>query len=270
MRTERRAAARTPRLQNRVATVVWHTKGHAARGLLNVSVEMSPEKSHKTAGFTMIEVAVVVALIGVLAAIASPNVTEWLRNQRVKSAAHSIADLFTVARADAIASGNAHIVFLSAAASGLPAATDPAGAPLGTDPGTGGAYPAIVIDDGALAAANCVIDAGERRREVLAERDVAWGFGPSGGTLAPQDTGGGNAATGSTFTDTAGTSATWVMFRPDGIPVPFDAACNIGAVGRGGGAIYVTNGVREYAVVLSPLGVARVHAWDAMRGQWTD
>ena len=35
----------------------------------------------------------------------------------------------------------------------------------------------------------------------------------------------------------------------------------LGVVGTGGGAIYVTNGVRDYAVVLGALGTTRVHLW---------
>ena len=31
--------------------------------------------------------------------------------------------------------------------------------------------------------------------------------------------------------------------------------------GEGGGAWYVTNGRRDYAVVLTPLGAVRVHLW---------
>ena len=38
--------------------------------------------------------------------------------------------------------------------------------------------------------------------------------------------------------------------------------------GQGGGAIYVTNGRRDYAVVLSPLGAVRLHAWNVGSGNW--
>ena len=34
------------------------------------------------------------------------------------------------------------------------------------------------------------------------------------------------------------------------------------AFGSGGGALYVTNGRREYGVVLTPLGGVRVHIWN--------
>lgn len=60
------------------------------------------------------------------------------------------------------------------------------------------------------------------------------------------------------------------MFRGDGIPVTFDAGCNVGTIGSGNGAVYVTNGDRDYAVVLTALGAVRVHAWNAVEGAWTD
>jgi hypothetical protein len=65
----------------------------------------------------------------------------------------------------------------------------------------------------------------------------------------------------------------WVMFRPDGIPIAFDGDSgdcgNVGAAGAGGGGLYVTNGKRDYAVVLSPLGSVRVHVWRAGSDDWS-
>ena len=63
------------------------------------------------------------------------------------------------------------------------------------------------------------------------------------------------------------------MFQPNGIPVTFVGAVGgcgaIGITGTGGGALYLTNGKRDYGVVLSSLGGARVHAWDVTAGGWT-
>jgi hypothetical protein len=59
------------------------------------------------------------------------------------------------------------------------------------------------------------------------------------------------------------------MFRGNGLPVGFDTACNVDPVGTAGGAIYLTNGRRDYAIVLSPLGAVRVHAFESGAGQWT-
>ena len=40
--------------------------------------------------------------------------------------------------------------------------------------------------------------------------------------------------------------------------------------GNAGGAIYLTNGQRDYAIVLSPLGAVRVHAFEEGTNQWTN
>ena len=42
----------------------------------------------------------------------------------------------------------------------------------------------------------------------------------------------------------------------------------MGQLGSGNGAIYITNGSRDYAIVLNPLGGIRVHAWNGGAGQW--
>ena len=72
-----------------------------------------------------------------------------------------------------------------------------------------------------------------------------------------------------TFTKPDGTLAQWVAFRPDGIPRGFDAApFDAGDVGSGPGAVYVTSGERDYAIVLAPLGGVSVATWNPALGGW--
>src|SRR5690606_17654911 len=151
------------------------------------------ERRRRHEGMTLLEMMVVVALIGVLAALSVPRLQEFFDNQRLKAAARAVADACLLARGQAIRSGNPHIVFLSV----LP--SDPAGTALGIDPATGGFWPVVVLDDRAPALSNCRIDPAETQYTVAAQRGVAWGFSRSGGTPAPNDTGaarGGDPATG--------------------------------------------------------------------------
>jgi prepilin-type N-terminal cleavage/methylation domain-containing protein len=223
------------------------------------------------AGFTLIEAMIVVAIIGAVAAIGTPAMERFFIDLRARAAARNTADALRIARAEAIRTGSPHVVYFSAATGGNPPATDPAGAALGADPSTGGGpFPILILRDGGVGAPNCLIDAGEVQQGIPAERDVAWGSTVSGGVPVPSDTGLADHSSGSSFRTPAGVATTWVSFAPNGIPVGFDAACNTGGVGSGGGAIYLTNGRRDYAIVMSPLGAVRVHVWEQGAGQWSN
>lgn len=211
---------------------------------------------------------VTVAVIGILALVVGSQLGEWFANQRVKSAARSAADLLLLARSEAVRTGRNHIVFF-----GPPGSTDPAGTAL-TD-ADGGLVPLLVLDDGPPATANCRIDAGEPTQVVRPQPDVGWGVSTAS-QRAPDDRGPASfappQASGSTFADPDGNPANWVLFGADGIPAAFSFAAGscdeIGRTGTGGGAFYLTNGKRDQAVVLSPLGAARVHLWQP-NGAWS-
>ena len=105
------------------------------------------------AGFTLIELMVVVGIMCVLMALGAPQVSQWAENQKVKGAARAIAGVFLKARAEAIRTGNNHIVFF-----GNPGVTDPSGNAVEKD---GAWVPVLLINDGPPATANCAIAASE-------------------------------------------------------------------------------------------------------------
>ncbi len=225
----------------------------------------------RASGFTLIEAAIVVAIIGIVMAAAVPNVERYFETARGRAAAKSIADAFTIARANAIRTGNNQVVFFSVMNGGVPGG-DVAGTPLVNS--SGDPVPILVLDDGAPGSPtqNCQIDPAEPRITFAAQRGVGWGANaPPAAAKAPDD----DAVAvippnGSSFRAPDGTpNMTWVQFRPDGIPVAIDAACNPGRLGSGGGTIYLQTANRDYAVTLSPLGGVRVHVWDAGLGAWT-
>ncbi|HUK62881.1 MAG TPA: prepilin-type N-terminal cleavage/methylation domain-containing protein [Dongiaceae bacterium] len=220
---------------------------------------MARRHARAQAGFTAIEVMVVIAIVGIMTALAVPQMRNYFNDQRLKSAARTMADTFSIARAQAIRTGTNQIVFVR---------RDMLNAALTNQAGT--VVPILTLNDGRPGAAgqNCRIDAGEPSTSEMAQVGVNWGVTFAGAARAPGDTGLGPIATGSSFRDQLGANTTWVMFRPDGVPVGVTAACVAGGTGTGGGAIYLTNGTRDYAVVLSPLGGVRVHAWDRATGAW--
>jgi prepilin-type N-terminal cleavage/methylation domain-containing protein len=220
-----------------------------------------------TAGFTLIEVSIALAIIGVVTALTLPNVSRYLENGRGRAAAKSVADAFNFARAQAIRTGNNHVVFFAVGGAG-----DTAGTALTAEDGR--AVPILVLNDGRPGSTdqNCEIDAGEEIVVFDAQEGVGWGNNSAPATEeAPDD----DAVTaipsaGSSFFAPNGTTqVTWVQFRPDGVPVAIDSTCNAGRLGTGGGTIYLWTDGRDYAVTLAPLGGVRVHVWNPNAGAWT-
>ena len=68
-----------------------------------------------------------------------------------------------------------------------------------------------------------------------------------------------------------GSLASWVAFGPDGNPRAYvDSSLEgPGSVGTGGGAVYLTSGATDFAVVLSALGKVYVREWDAGDETWS-
>lgn len=218
-------------------------------------------------GFTLLEMMLVVVIFGIMAAMAVPAWRQMQSNNRAKSAARSIANAFDYARSQAILTEDNQIVFVSAGPG-----TDACGNAL---PG-----PIVILDDGPPGPGNnCCIDPGETtvtlpNDPARSMKGLNWGVAFAGAKPA-DDSGAGSYTTGSSFADPFGVQTQWVLFRPDGVPVAITAACVQGQVGSGGGGIYLTNSNgagsgRDYAVVLSPLGVPRVHSFDRATGAWTN
>ncbi|HEY5656239.1 MAG TPA: hypothetical protein VIY27_00475 [Myxococcota bacterium] len=222
-------------------------------------------------GVSLLEIMVVVAIIGAVIAVTMPSMERLFENQRIKGAARAGADLLLLARSEAIRTGTPHVVFFG---------VDPDGTTM-TDP-NGGFAPLLVLNDSVTQ--NCRIDANELTEAMVADGDeISWGSVLATGKVT-SDTGGETLPSftppsapppsGSTYKDPNGTGRMdWVMFRPDGMPVAFDGDSgdcgNVGPAGQGGGAIYITNGKRDYSVVISPLGNVRVHVWQPNANSWS-
>jgi type II secretory pathway pseudopilin PulG len=221
-----------------------------------------------SAGISLIEIVIVVAIVGVMTMVVVPRMGRSLSDQRARLAAMAAADLVRLARAEAIRTGDHHVVYFGAGA------VDPDGtALLHTD---GSTAPVLALRDGPPATSNCRIDGGENRRSMASEPGLTWGVsqatvrvpGDEGAAAfaAPQ-------ATGSTYLDPASNATNWVLFRADGIPVVFTGTggdCGtLGRIGAGGAALYITNGRLDYAIVITPLGGIRIRSWPPGGGGWS-
>ncbi|MDP6981179.1 MAG: GspH/FimT family pseudopilin [Myxococcota bacterium] len=217
-------------------------------------------------GVSLIEVVIVSVIIGVMAAVATPALRNMRNDQALRNSARQVSDAMMLARTQAIRTGsNVIVVFQSASGSASPA-------------GLTSTNIIDVINDGPATTADCTIGSTAEvvwSLPVDQVNNLSWGTsaGNAGNNIVPTDNGFAptNNVQGSTFSDATVTSATidankfahWIVFQPDGIPrlmTPADCA-NLGIEGQGGGGIYLTNGRRDYAIILSALGTTRVHHW---------
>jgi prepilin-type N-terminal cleavage/methylation domain-containing protein len=212
---------------------------------------------------TLIELVVAMAIAGILIGISAYGFGQWQQNQTLATTTRSMADAFSFARTEAIRTGNVHILYLATGGG-----TDIAGNAL-TDR-KGNPVPLLILNDGPVGSLgqNCIIDAGEPISTLPMVQGLAWGFSASGGVKAPGDTTAPGNATGSSFATPADNPNNGIAFGADGVPIAFDLACNFGGFGTGNGGVYITNGTRDYAVVLQPLGAVRMHGWDPSAAAW--
>lgn len=209
------------------------------------------------AGFSLIEMAIVMGIIAVLAALAVPSMIRWMDNQRLARSARDVTGAISFARSEAIRTGNVYLVLVQTDAQGN-----------GLEDGGGNPVNVQIVDDGRPTASNCEVDGGEVRVNISLENGVWFGASAATGPVN-SDTGGAAIVAGSTFQDAGGNDATWLMFRPEGPTRAFSSDCTVGNVGTGGGGFYLTNGNRDVAVVVTPLGATRVHAWAETAGDWS-
>jgi len=59
-------------------------------------------RCHRQAGFTMVELMIVIVVIAILSAIAVPNIISWLPNYRLKAAARDMISNFQKAKMEAV------------------------------------------------------------------------------------------------------------------------------------------------------------------------
>jgi prepilin-type N-terminal cleavage/methylation domain-containing protein len=221
-------------------------------------------------GFTTLELMVVIGIVGLLAAMAVPSWRAIQANNRLRDAAGDVSDALGVARARAVSSGRNFVVYFN---TGINGGQDVCGNDL-LD-ANGNPAPILILDDGPPGGpgANCCIDAGEPVQTLPAAPGVQWGVDFAAAAAPGDNDPSANFANGSSFTDPAGASTEWVLFRPDGIPVGFadtGGPCTAGTTGTGGGAIYINNDRRDVAVVLSPLGTVKTHQYERSGAAWTN
>ncbi len=220
--------------------------------------------------FTLLELMIVVAIIGILSALTGPLMKGTLFNSKTRSATRSVADLMVLARAKAMQTGTPHLVFFGKDTTGN----------------------ILTLSDGRLASILVVADGVSTDCSVTAGEET-WGLPAFDNGIAFQRSAGvariatdvgldATTATGTSFTfGSSNTNASWISFGADGIPRRFSTGANCDAgdpkgIGRGGGAVYVSGAIpgkaaqsgRQYAIELSPLGGVKTHRYDWGVNAW--
>ncbi len=223
---------------------------------------------HGHAGFSLLEFMIALVVLGIFIGIGGTIMSSQLAGTRSRAFTRSLADLMMLARTEAIRTGDNHVVFFS---------QDTADGALSG--GSGQLVAASVIRD---ADGDGLVDAGEPIAGVQfdAAGGMAWGSSLAAALATPLKAPNDNAVADfpepdadflcCTFTTPDDDPARWVVFTPDGMPRSFKTGPFLmGEVASGNGAVYVTGGNRDYAVVLAPLGGVRVHHFVRDTENWS-
>jgi len=227
------------------------------------------DRRKRTRGVSLMEIIVVIVVIGVMSTASVSYMRTWKQDQQAAAVARSLADMLALARAEAMRTGSNQLLLFR-----IPgvSTSDAVGNPI--EDVMGQSVTAVVVTDRFGGAENCALDTGDTRTSLAANDNFTWGV-TNANLRAPLD---GNQPTidsGSTFARSAAptTPVNGILFSPRGIPMTFSAngggCVTIDSVGSGGGALYITNGRRDYAVVQSPLGGTRFHVWNVNFGSWS-
>ena len=209
------------------------------------------------AGFTLVELAVVLLIIGIMTALAAPSINRYRMSEQTREGSQVVAYALREARAAALKDGVQHFLIFNPAA----------------PPSAVGTIVRLVRDvDGDWA-------------ETVVDRGTDYGFNPGthqdvtpygmGVTMpfsaygpVPGDPGGGLAGLteGASFPSDPNTGRPGVGFTAQGVPVDLNTPT---AWGTGAGAFYITDGsTAVYAAVVGPLGEVRVRALNPGTGEW--
>lgn len=199
-------------------------------------------------GFTLLELVIVVAVIGIMAGMAVPSLDAYFRRQDARTHTQLIASILQEARSRAVREANNYIVLFDV--DGVPGKMR------------------LIDDDDNEWDADLTEETQSFNWAQGAHPDVGvYVNGTSPPAIAvPEDGGGAIPAGGTSFALDPATTLPAVGFNSQGIPVALN---DTGNWSSGSGSYYITdNQALVYAVTLAPLGGVRVRVYSADTGVW--
>lgn len=222
------------------------------------------KRFHDNQGFSIFELITVMAVMGVMVAIAMPMMTSYRRKEDTRGAAQKVSSVVTDARSKAISSGRMTFLLLGEPTNGVA-------------PFEEGQVAALVMDDDGD---NVVTEADTVSPIYLPagiNADISM-YGASGTPLSTfflseddmsesePNTTLADLTDGTTIPDSADLGVPVVAFSPQGAPVAVDTPAEWGT---GAGGIYVTdNDSMVLAILIAPLGSVKVQKLDPADGKW--
>jgi prepilin-type N-terminal cleavage/methylation domain-containing protein len=246
------------------------------------------------AGFTLIEVVTVCAIIGILALLAYPNMVRFNAQQQAKSGATQMAGVLDEARSRATNEATPYLVYINEKIVDGGGGCGPAATIVRDSDRTYTVTAGDDVRDVALAEGACakVKQFGETPTaglddvrlpvedlsvRALVSTGVATVAGEEDDDEDDEGSSGGEstdsgtrvmdvAVNGATFPIDANSGRPVIAFSERGIPV--DPA-NPTSWGSGAGAVYMTDGHSTvYAAVVEPLGNVQLRVYDSVKGDW--
>ncbi len=209
-------------------------------------------RTHASAGFTLIEVVVVIAIVAIATMLAVPNFTRYRLREQARGAASQVARVLREARSEAVRTGTQRFVVFNATNAQL------------------------VTDNDADWQVTAGVDVVQTFQWQTSLDDLVTAYpGPNApyagvAARAPFDQGGGTidvapTQNGASF-PLGPTGVPAVGFTTRGVAV---LAAPGGAPGSGQGAFYVTDGMNSvFAVTVAPLGDVQILRFREMGNDW--